>query len=278
MDHQDWSQWPEDQPHLDDADTADLHHPDDALVGALGDQPLDHDGLDGYPGGYHDVDPAGADPAHPDFDAGPDLLGDGGHDGFGADLPGAHTGADAHPYPDDDPFAAHDSDHGDEHLVGDHGDEHVVGEASDAGDVLADAHDPAVADAHDPAGADHDAWADHDPATDDAGQVHGEHLVGSDPDVDPHADSWFDPQFPPHLELADAPAPVDGYPWSDASVLGTGAVDAAQPAAGWAGPSAGDLYDYAGLDAPAGDDGWAALLGSDDPATSALARWWAPGG
>jgi hypothetical protein len=25
-------------------------------------------------------------------------------------------------------------------------------------------------------------------------------------------------------------------------------------------------------------DPWSLLLGSDDPATSALARWWAPGG
>ena len=40
-----------------------------------------------------------------------------------------------------------------------------------------------------------------------------------------------------------------------------------------------DLFAYAGLDAPAaGVDPWSQLLAADDPATSALARFWGPAG
>ncbi|GGL12235.1 hypothetical protein GCM10012284_53650 [Mangrovihabitans endophyticus] len=35
-----------------------------------------------------------------------------------------------------------------------------------------------------------------------------------------------------------------------------------------------ELADYAGIHPPTGDDPWAALADSDDPAVSALARWW----
>ena len=85
-------------------------------------------------------------------------------------------------------------------------------------------------------------------------------------------DGWTEPQFPPALDLPGLPDPIDGPPWTDAALLGgtpvpeyaeTGGVD----------PSG--LLEYAGLDDP-GADPWAALLASDDPATSALARWWGP--
>ena len=100
--------------------------------------------------------------------------------------------------------------------------------------------------------------------------------VGSDPDVDPYADdTWHDATFPPALDFADAPAPVDGYPWGDAGLLG----DAADgdPGAAYGHPAPADLYEYAGEEQAAGGDAWQALLGSDDPATSTLARWWTPG-
>ena len=44
-----------------------------------------------------------------------------------------------------------------------------------------------------------------------------------------------------------------------------------------AAPPVGDLLAYAGMEpaGPGGDD-WAALVDSDDPAVSALARWWGP--
>jgi hypothetical protein len=42
-------------------------------------------------------------------------------------------------------------------------------------------------------------------------------------------------------------------------------------------PEASELAGYAGEVPPDGADPWAALAASDDPATSALARFWAPG-
>jgi hypothetical protein len=79
--------------------------------------------------------------------------------------------------------------------------------------------------------------------------------------------------FPPALEV-DLPEPVDGFPWIDTGSLGlvdAGVVTAAdhpvQPA---------ELAEYAETDLPPAVDPWAALADSDDPATAALARWWAP--
>jgi hypothetical protein len=84
------------------------------------------------------------------------------------------------------------------------------------------------------------------------------------------------PDFPPPLDLPDRPEPIDGYPWSDPDALG-------DPSGTWwpepvdASPPADDLLSYAAMDPPgAGVDAWAALLDSDDPAVSALARWWGP--
>lgn len=96
-------------------------------------------------------------------------------------------------------------------------------------------------------------------------------VFGADPR--PDFAGWAAHGFPPPLDLADVPAPIDGPPWTDAELLG--AVPLAEPTSEWSAPPVEDLFDYAGMAAPA-DEPWAALLASDDPATSALARWWGP--
>jgi hypothetical protein len=258
MDHQDWPGWPGDDPNLADADTADLgghdgdldHFGHDPMAhDPLGHDPLGHDPLAGDPLGH---DPSGADPYGP---AGSETGSGIGHDlpaGFEHDPPGTtgtghgHAGA-GEVYPDDDPFAA--------------------------------AHDDTVAhdgsDLHD-AGVVHDG-SGHDVGYEAAGYAMADHPVGADPDIDPRADDWADPAFPAPLDLhGGAPEPVDGFPWSDPQVLG--AADDGGHRDDWPHPPVGDLYDYAGEEQAAGGDAWQALLGSDDPATSSLARWWAPGG
>jgi hypothetical protein len=115
------------------------------------------------------------------------------------------------------------------------------------------------------------------------GGEHAEHLVGVDPDTpDQHDGVWHDDEFPPQLELDARPDPSDGYPWADPDTLGDPGMlpdaDRADLTVGGGAP-AGDLFAYAGLDAaPPGVDPWSLLLGSDDPATSTLARWWSPTG
>lgn len=108
-------------------------------------------------------------------------------------------------------------------------------------------------------------------------------LIGTDPDADPLADdaSWQSDPFPDALDLDEPPEPVDGMPWSDPSLLGdTGADPLDGPTAGYDGsPPVADLYAYDGMSAPAdtGSAAWGSLGGSEDPATSSLARFWAPG-
>ncbi len=175
----------------------------------------------------------------------------------------------------------------------------------------ADSHADLIAADDDPAGpADPSA----DPAADSAdvsADPAADHLeplpepaVGTEPDLDPVGDdpSWLDPAFPPALELAEAPEPVDGYPWADPGLLGDGPAgdDGTGPASpdgaadgldsgldngGLDGgglddggvPPVTDLLSYDGLDPQvAGGDPWGALAASDDPATSSLARWWGP--
>ena len=138
-----------------------------------------------------------------------------------------------------------------------------------------------------------DPW-DPDPA--DSGDVRG-HVPGepvtagvgipldasAEAHVDAHVDAYVDeplaladdpdPDFPPALDLGDLPEPVDGPPWTDAALLGDGPLD--DPSVDGS-PDVADLYSYAGLTPPAGDDPWTALLTAEDPATAALARWWAP--
>jgi hypothetical protein len=107
-----------------------------------------------------------------------------------------------------------------------------------------------------------------------------ESLVGTDPDVSASAGDagWDAPDFPAPLEIS-VPEPVDGFPWSDSALLGDTGTDASlhDPAGYESAPPVSELLGYAGLDAGTGDP-WAALLGSDDPAANALARWWTPGG
>jgi hypothetical protein len=127
----------------------------------------------------------------------------------------------------------------------------------------------------------HDAVDAHDEPDDVS---YAEPVGGTHPDLDPVGDhpSWSDDPFPPQLELGEQPEPVDGFPWSDAAVLGdehdTGAT--ADQTAGYQPafdqPPAGDLVAYDAHDVPPGEDPWHALAGSDDPATSSLARFWGP--
>jgi hypothetical protein len=280
MDHQDWPGWPDDDPQFDqgfehgfdhpfehaDADTADLGAHD----GGFDHDPLGHDPLGHDPLGS---DVTGDDPLEPGPD-GPDIAHTPGPDltheaSFDDETPAGHGhfGAAGEVYPEDDPFAA--------------------GVHDDAG-----IHDGAVV--HDDAPTHHDPGHDVPSADDHRLDDHQlddhqfvDHPVGTDPDLDPRADSdWHDPEFPPALDLHDAPEPIDGYPWTDPHVLGAGlpdgAVDDPIDSGGyhetaWQHPPIGDLYDYAGDEQAPGIDGWHALLGSDDPATSTLARWWTPG-
>ncbi|MDG4826077.1 hypothetical protein O7635_29870 [Asanoa sp. WMMD1127] len=195
--------------------------------------------------GHHD------DPGHhdPGFEEHHDLRYDGTEDTdpFGADLGGGD-------------LAGHDD------LPG-HDD---LGAADwDAGDGLGAADDPFAPDA---LVSDHHDWAAGlDDDGDSIGPVEPAGLFGADPDVAAYA-LWPAPEFPAPLDLgADLPAPVDGPPWTDAALLGSyGPADLTTAAA----PEPSDLAGYAGLD-PA-TAGWEALAGSDDPATAALARFWAP--
>jgi hypothetical protein len=65
------------------------------------------------------------------------------------------------------------------------------------------------------------------------------------------------PSFPPELDL-DVPEPVDGYPWVDLDVLGSAE---AEP---WVNTVAGSSVDASEF----------AIADVDDPAASALARFW----
>ncbi len=96
--------------------------------------------------------------------------------------------------------------------------------------------------------------------------------VGADPDALPDTD---DPVgvFPPVVDVGPLPEPIDGHPWIDTGSLGL--VDPATVhAAAAAAPDPGELAEYAAEDLPPGADPWAALADSEDPATSALARFW----
>ena len=141
------------------------------------------------------------------------------------------------------------------------------------GDDLGEAHHDELAGGDDPDGPAEDApWFAPDVADDPD--------LGADPDHDDLVDSdgWSADAFPPELDFADPPEPVDGLPWSDPAMLGDindGLIDTDQTE--YVTPDVTDLLDYSGADANAsGGDVWAELLGSSDPATAGLARWWAP--
>ncbi|WP_326553601.1 hypothetical protein [Micromonospora sp. NBC_01813] len=103
-------------------------------------------------------------------------------------------------------------------------------------------------------------------------------LPGVDPDTPAGADEWPAAVFPPQLDTAGVPTPVDGWPWADADLLGGDASAESPPPGDPPQPGSvdpGELAGYAAVDATAADL-WATLLGSDDPATSTLARFWSP--
>jgi hypothetical protein len=97
-------------------------------------------------------------------------------------------------------------------------------------------------------------------------------VVGTDPDALPDYDST-DTVFPPTVDVGPLPEPVDGFPWID-----TGSLGVVDPAALHDTPADAvdphELAEYAGTELPPGVDPWATLADSEDPATSALARWW----
>jgi hypothetical protein len=79
--------------------------------------------------------------------------------------------------------------------------------------------------------------------------------------------------FPPALDVGELPEPVDGFPWIDTGSLGV--VPAAAMQEQTPDPvRPEELAEYAGVDLPEAQDPWAALAGSEDPATSTLAKWW----
>ncbi|BCJ35399.1 hypothetical protein Athai_29020 [Actinocatenispora thailandica] len=129
-----------------------------------------------------------------------------------------------------------------------------------------------------------DPFSDVDEDDQQAPDLDPDPVPGTDPDLDLVGDdpAWAaEDVFPPQLEIGEPPEPVDGFPWSDPAVLGEqhdlSVQSPSDPGAQPAG-SAADLFDYDGRSVPDGVDPWQALAGSDDPATSSLARFWAPGG
>jgi len=102
--------------------------------------------------------------------------------------------------------------------------------------------------------------------------------VGADPDAAVDVEQVS--MFPPVVDVGPLPEPVDGFPWIDTGSLGlyhAGLADHGLADQAPAEPvAAQDLAAYAAEDLPPGVDPWAALADSDDPATSALARWWTP--
>ncbi|MBG0565925.1 hypothetical protein [Actinoplanes aureus] len=96
--------------------------------------------------------------------------------------------------------------------------------------------------------------------------------VPDQPDIAPEP---ADAVFPPALDVGELPEPVDGFPWVDAATLGP--ADAEGFTAPVEAVDAQELAAYAGVDLPAGADPWEVLAADEDPATSALARWWTPG-
>jgi hypothetical protein len=153
-----------------------------------------------------------------------------------------------------------------------------TGESADTGLHLSDGH---IDGGQEDGGGDDGGQQDGHDDGQDLSDGH-EAAFGADPDVDASADdpAWHEVQFPEELHLQDPPEPVDGFPWSDADVLGgpdhslSAAFDPA--VAGHAPAEPAGLADYAHLDVPAGSDAWSLLLGSEDPAASSLATFWAP--
>ena len=189
---------------------------------------------------------------------------DGQHDAGGHDEP---VGAADSPFHDD--LFGHD---GDAH--GFDGDD-LDGDAGHDLDGGPDAAEAAWDDQHEP-GTGHDD--EPGSAVVDVTDGHGMGPVGADPDAAP--DGEQPSTFPPVVDVGPLPEPVDGFPWIDTGSLGlyhAGPVEPAPAEPVEAQPvPAEDLAAYAAEELPPGVDPWAALADSDDPATSALAKWWRP--
>ncbi len=220
----------------DGADAAEPAGPDDAGPDAAGPSGVAGDGANG-----HDPDAEAAD--------GP-AAGAGSHEGSDASTDGEHASAPDHADTPEDHQPTDDA-------VGDDGgsaDSAGDGGSGDSGDGDAD-----PGDAFDP----EESATSFGAGLDNAGD---------------HDGSWHADEFPAVLDLGgEPPEPVDGFPWADPDLLGQ--PDPAQLPDFTAGTGPGspdDLLSYAGLDGGGDGDPWSLLLASDDPATSALARWWGP--
>jgi hypothetical protein len=199
----------------------------------------------GWPDGHDDGDPGYGDSGFGDHGYGDSGFGDPGYGDPFADpgLPGAD---DVPPLDDAADVWGHDD---------------VVGVADDA-------PEPAPGDdASPPPG---DGAAEPQPVTvSDLGPV------GADPDAAADGGDAVG-VFPPVVDVGPLPEPVDGFPWIDTGSLGLAAAGPLPVPAEPVDPQ--ELAAYAAADLPPGVDPWAALADSDDPATSALARWWAEHG
>lgn len=165
------------------------------------------------------------------------------------------------PLPADDPLPElhHDDDPGFYDTHDAEGFEHHDGGAEPA------AHD----DGHENA-----AWEQpDDTAGHEQGEPHEVETVGADPDALAEPDAEAVSLFPPVLDVGELPEPVDGFPWIDTGSLGLVDPATVHDAAA-ASVSPQELAEYAGTELAPGVDPWAALADSDDPATSALAKWW----
>jgi hypothetical protein len=99
--------------------------------------------------------------------------------------------------------------------------------------------------------------------------------IGADPDVHPYDGVGSQQVFPEMLGFGDLLEPVDGFPWIDPAALG--GPELPDLGSAYLGvPEPVELADYAREELPADVDPWSALARSADPATSNLARWWAP--
>jgi hypothetical protein len=119
------------------------------------------------------------------------------------------------------------------------------------------------------------AEPDHDdqPAYEHTPDITDTHDPAPAADITDHDLIDTEPEFPPAVDVGPLPEPVDGFPWIDTGSLGivdTGALHSpVEPV------DPHELADYAATELPPGADPWATLAESDDPATAALARWWA---
>ena len=166
-----------------------------------------------------------------------------------------------------DDFGPFDADAGDDDLDGSdfHGDFASGAESPDL-----DAFDEAEVPGDDLDAFDFDEAEDLDDLDegfmDEAGAVEAEYDEPAGEDESAYAATYEDlllseadnpPGFPPELDL-DVPEPVDGYPWVDLDVMGTAE---SEPWVNGASASPVDASEYA-------------LADIDDPAPSALARFW----